>query len=52
MPSGNNDDRASVRETNADPMRLIKEGYRRYWERTADTLVGDAVRAGKEAHDI
>lgn len=46
------DEKASVSETNADRKRLIEEGYRRYWKRTAKTLVGDAVRAGKEAHDI
>lgn len=41
----------SVRKTLADKEKLI-DVYRRYSDGTAQSKVGDAVRQGKEAHDI
>jgi len=43
--------KTSVTETCAEREKLIGS-YSRYWKGTAQSLVGDAVREGKEAHDI
>lgn len=40
-----------VKETLPDKKELLKS-YERYADASAKSLVGDAVRAGKEAHDI
>ena len=40
-----------VAETLPDQDKLLKS-YERYADASAKSLVGDAVRAGKEAHDI